>query len=838
MKLNTWIATTTALNEALALFEGLLWGGLVTIALMQWPVLEAAWVWIVVTLTLAYGYRLRRVYRRETLWQRLEDQRVEDQVSGRIALDLSQGRGHFPNDEALALAKEQLESRPFPAWPMGTYASDLLRGLAFPILAILLGGLLGWAPNPGAAVGTSVTRLHPPVYLQREGRIVDPRERELAVYPGTLLSHRTPRVSEGIQDEQGRRYLPLRTAEGYLFEARLMEDTVLEIGGDRRLKVKVLEDPSPTIQWVSTPASLDLKAHSLSFRAEDEQGLHETLISINEEEVEYAGDPQGRRRFRYRWDFDPREHLPLMGGNVELEIIAYDNDRVNGPKSSATEPLIWEFPGIDALAEQTLEAISELKEAIQERRTPPHEQSPASLMEKMAGLEEMLANNPSLPPNLASMARAMSRGMKPHEQQTGPPSQEEAKELDRDDDLLDYMASQVQRVLDTIEAARLVEAVQELADQAAVGQASPEQFEELFTRLEKHIKDSDMHPALAEHLMSAFNRSELMASMGDHQGASEALEQLAEGLRSQPQSPSGGPNPIAERFQQTLQRLSELITDQGSNRQKALGDLLGNQRRREAITGFRRRLRETQEWMDFQELARQLRDATPAQAAQMAKNLDESRQMGAVLQQLDHQLARGTNVAWPEDLPEALLPLAKALQEEMGTDQPADALTEQLSIATKGNAFASDFRSDFQALLGEPRLFHLSDRGALYATKASKATNLSQALAPMQRAQDDWTELLQNLQAIQQQAAAQGAMGQGQQLTIGPDGQLQLSPGGRPMEGADGKVQRHMDPMDIALPEEFRNGRKVEQLLKEALQSAPSPELKEPFRRYMLDLLQ
>lgn len=801
--------------------------------------------------------RLRKYWTLRELYVHMDLQRSEGMASPFIIDDVLNRRGHFPDQEAFELLKEDLRQTKLPAYPVSTYFRAITRGLIWPLCLSFIAILSGQLPGPSPTSQALKITLTPPYYLGMPGRMVDPRETDVTAYPGSLIRFEGLKKSSTLIDDHQRRYISRRDSEGWSFEARILSPLKLELKKPSHiLSIKTIEDMPPEVTWIKKPVTMDFRPHSVAFTASDDHGLQETLVTVNGQEIEYAGDSKGRSRFSYRWDFDPSVHRPLMGGNVKLQISAYDSDRVSGPKRNLSPPLIWSFPGIKVLAEKTLKKVISTREATQ-RRLDPNDPFPASsLAKELKDMSDLLRDNPAISSSLLGLNQSMEMQFSMHARQDQrQPNSNETDLHRRHKWTLEMIEQQAQQILDTIEASEWVKRLQELSEKASKEAVSQQEWSEMYEELRKHFNETDTHPAFQEEMMSKFNQAELAAQMGDSETASKLLEDMAEQMRKQPSAMgASGQNPLAEKFQELLKELQDLITTQDKN----AGALVNSLRQTHEIQTFRQGLIRHPAMGSYQKWRRKIAEATAkgSSISQELRSRDRTKgdpvSHGRIIQQLYGDISlvltnRPPRRPWPnseslpDDLQEAwnnILPTLKSLS---GTSYPKEVIETQSKLGERGKEFRQDFESNIAPLLPSPFLVPMAKQAETHARTAHERMLTKHRLQIIKQEMDaaslNWKSLLQQLQSIQE--AAQQAAGQQQQaLRIGEDGKLQLAEQGQPQEEGDGRYEQTDDDIEIPLPDEFQSNRAIEDQLQESLRETRNEEEMSRFKKYMIDLLE
>jgi len=802
-------------------------------------------------------------------------QKNDPNSKGKVASDLLQNKGYFPNPELHKKAIEQFSSHNvLPAYPwLATSLRHSLRSLLWivgmtPIIAI------DQYQPPTPQSHQIVIKVTPPDYLKKETWTLELGQSELEVFPGTLLSINIPKNLniDKIKDQRGRLYLP-RTEEFYTnFDIRIMGNVQFSTMTSELLKVTTLMDEHPTVTWVNPPEKLDFAELECQFLALDDFGIKETLITVNDSELEYAGDPMGRESFDYHWTFNPNEHIPLMGGNIRLQITVYDNDTIQGPKYTRSKALVWEFPGIEAITKASLDLLDDLIKDNSERLAQQKEAPTADeLQNQMEKFSDSLKSNPALSQEISPIMDQLLNDYRELTQAPQPSPQEpnllngEKEQLKRNADYYKFFRSALDNILQTIQKAEMVSDLVKAAEQSRQNNPPPvDFFKDMFEKISEMTSKGALTQQQGDQLMDQINQADIASALGEKNLAADLLEKTANDLR---QSEQGSPqdNPLAKKFQELMQTLSELIqaqsktlSDLTQTNQKSLSEL---QKWREAIAQQKQTSLQSEAFKEYQTTAQsfqdpKLSDDQKQELLSKLGNPDElsfqGRRLTEMMRHMDAFAARPDQKekyqpqlqALNESLPESMKwPEALFEGPKMNHTEDLKSLSEsQQEIAPKGQNFSEEFESNFRPVMPSDGLFRLAEQAAQAAKQAGEEllSQTGRAQINMQQAQQRWETLQKLLQQMQQQGEGQGASGQNQpRLSIGKNGQLQLQ--NQDMLGnreGEGPFQHRKEDMEIALPEDFQNTRVIEDRLKKELMNTPIGSQRDQFQEYMLDLLE
>ncbi|MBF0197225.1 MAG: hypothetical protein HQL32_05925, partial [Planctomycetes bacterium] len=769
--------------------------------------------------------RFRNHWNLPRLWQEIDIGSSNEQAGARISRDLLLQKGHLPNAELAELAAVQLSEKPMASYPL----SKVLFSAKYEFLFFFLLLLLPLALDRLHFASPQSEPLHitlvPPDYLNLESREVHPFEKRLKVFPGTLLKMSVNDDSplNKLSDTQGNRYLA-RQHKGYRhYEIRILKKTELvfsasEEASKKSWNLELLEDKVPEAKWLyATREKYDWKKTLFAYKASDDLSLGDAFITVNGEELEYAGSPEGKKSFSYKWEFDPLDHINLEGGNVHLQVRAYDLDSINGPKFGETEAITWYYPGVKEQTEKALAKLNNLREKAQKRSKQlsdakgVHEE----MKQAMEELHESIMDNPVLPPyatqNMKSMKsrldyinRLWESGKDPNFMQA-----KEGNELSSQAQKLNNLESILKSILHTIEAAKFVEKFNELAKKAFSGEKLDwEEMSDLFDKLQEHLSESDMSQQMQKEMLNKLEQAQIASAMGDNQKASESMEELSEMMQENGGS-SMGNDALSEKFRELKAMLDELEARQQSNlkitQEKSPEGMSSTLKQH--IKTFNKKIIANKAYTAYQNMLKSFREAfinnNSAPASKILDKLNNSKNLESQGQELNSIKNNLTTIsegrhALIQNLPSAnslkekgslkggdlvfyrsLLDSLKSHEQRIKSNQPEDlqeVKVEQSKISDLGHAFSKDFRESFESLINSPSIFRMADQGASYGTNAlgSLKHNLFQAQWDMNSAHKIWLRLQQVFQQIENQSQQQQSRNSNSQMKIGKDGKLQF----------------------------------------------------------------
>lgn len=777
--------------------------------------------------------------------------------------DLAQNRGTNPSSPLWERALSDLSQQNSPKMkPLAAITHGFYQLLLSSLLVLAIIGFDRLPIHLHSTQDIDIT-VTPPPYVKLPKRSLHPAESELQIFAGSLITWDSEQELL-IHDNKKRRYRSSKTSNGQnQVRARVMENTRFFQHDELNLSVSLLADASPVVSWVAPPKQLKFAPTSLSFKATDDIGIEETLINVNGREVEYAGNPNGDKSMEYRWTFDPNDHLNLMGGNINLYIVAYDNDRVKGPKAGRSTALTWEFPGLDALAKGSLKELQEVIDQSQKRLEQPLKTTGQSVLKEMKELEQSLALNPAIGEPTRDMITKINDDYEAQLQSQGEGPQVSSKESDqlkRNLPLLRHLETVLTQITQMVSSARMIQKLNRLSEQYKQGEQPSEDFQDLHQQLEQHLQSKNLPKRAKEEILRQLNQAELAALMGKKEEASQKLEDLSSLLRQLSESGSNVSPEISELFQELLQDLEQLIDQQTTLKSIASLNAPKNTSPPARLKLLSQHINQSPEYHAYKELVTQLRKPNQNQQEQQRaikrlQNPKDPAFIGREMKDLERQLNRVLNgnsskidtqrFAKIKPLNDILIELENELEASAPTWQPStNLIVNQSAILQTGQGFTKSFRLNFEPVLPIPQLYSLADLAVESARQATQQLQKKQAKAinSMEQSRQLWVQLRYQLQQLGQSSQNQG-QGQNQstgmpQLTLGPNGELQLQPsGGRPGDHQDGSPNQAQD-VDIALPEDFKNPREIEKKLKESLRSAPNEEQKRSFQRYMIDLLE
>lgn len=730
--------------------------------------------------------------------------------------------------------------------------------------------------------------LQPPAYLGLGDQEIYTFDQPILVYPGTLLKCEVNETPEDIElkDNLKSIYLPTALDESKVsFEIRILKKTHFNLFQSGKLwknwDVNLLKDHHPGVSW-TTPykgKQSSWKKIKPGFFADDDIALGDAFITVNGDELEYAGSPSGHKTYQYSWEFDPVEHINLEGGNVMLQITVYDQDRVSGPKSSATKSIIWEYAGVYEQTKKTLAKLTELENEIKNRESDldiKPQPADKNILDKFDELLEEMKQNPVLPDDLSTLAKEMRKDEMLHQQtleNEGPSQKTQIQELEkikRNKMYNEHIRSTLESILNTVESARLVSELNEASEKLEAGEKLDKgKMEELYQKLADLMHKSQSDPQLTQQTLDKMEQAQLAEMLGQKSEAAQKLKEVAENLRKSSEQ-SQGSSALAQRFQEKMNALQGLIDDQTLTTTRYHDVIRGEQKSntfRDQLQKFISDIGKTEPVKKYMDLNNKVRSNPSSEMTQeffkKLSNPTTIEHQGSRLTQLSQKLAaidrgrltpRSAKLTQPgsfnlyqvnEDLKKEYFKIYHNMMSEayahsaVSVKKLKPIIKDEQSISENGTEFAREFRQQFQLLLRSPEYFSLADRGAQHAGSALSELREAkpQASSYMNLALQNWLRLQELLRQLQQQARNSG---QNSKLSIGSNGKLKMRRKQKIMQGSkegDDKYNQQRD-IELALPEEFQNSKLIEKRLRSELNSIENKEDREVFKNYILNLLE
>jgi hypothetical protein len=261
-------------------------------------------------------------------------------------------------------------------WPSVALAASLMAGASVrsALPGVVETGLASlWSePKPPSqtakrvsakapVVGDLALTLRYPEYLKREERRLDSISGGVVAPLGTTVvlegKSLVPGADRGIVNLPGGGQSPLSVGVDEMIRGRFIVSAAgafsLAVGTRHLLvegpecKLEVARDQSPLARMLRPTGPVDVTKDgevNLEFEAEDDQGLDHIDLVLRtgtnlelQKTVMQLSDQVRRFKTEYRWT--PESVRIGDETSVQLEIVAYDNDTISGPKPGRTEPL-------------------------------------------------------------------------------------------------------------------------------------------------------------------------------------------------------------------------------------------------------------------------------------------------------------------------------------------------------------------------------------------------------------------------------------------------------------------------------------------------------------------
>lgn len=803
-----------------------------------------------------------------SLWKVLEN---KFSTPARTVDQLIHQKGHIPNSEFQNLALQQFAEYKKQPYPWTQAISRTYNLWPYLILGpILILSFDQFRPSIQQRQGRTAF-IQAPDYLKLPQRKLHPKEEHLKLYPGTLITFQIPKTKQSLQltSLEGHQYFPTRESDDKIeYEFRIFSPTSIYLNHQRLWKIDTLKDEFPEVTWASKPEIKSWDKIDLAYQAYDDIALDDAFITVNGKEVEYAGTPKGLQNYQYQWEFNPKDHLNLNGGDLKLQITVYDQDSINGPKLSQSNTLIWPFPGLEEQTKRSLSALEKVNSNYQKRkedlRYQPTKPNP-SILKNMEQLNQELSFHPAIPEEFQELMQEIMQRQKHHLQKSkgkNHPSiiEEEKKFIQSQQLYLSAIDESLKSILSTIQTARLIAQIKKMMEQLDLGRSvEPDTFGKLFDDLNDYFDQQKFPHRYRAHLLNQLDKAQLASTFGEYEESKEYLKNISDLLRNVHQQQASD-NQLSKAFKKMLQHLVELIQKQQDiqlNFQKYLQGSKANQQQhlRKLFSSFKNE----SSLLAYQNLITKLKQASQQQnsAFQQKELLDKlSNQKsieyeGRELYRLLHRLKKFTSQVQDKkqmNLPPNLNSFKVSEQSKrhyldfMKSAFPESKLKgfqrQESKLSQSGQSFAKDFRAKFALLLKSKLPFTLADQAALYSQQASYQIlpTKSIALQNMKKALNHWKTLYRILQQMLSQNSSKFSKQQSM-LRINEDGEVEFAKRESGSGGEEEGGQNSKD-LEIALPEEFQQSKNIEKRLKKELEETQSKQLKQFFQNYMIQLLE
>ncbi len=890
LKLHHWYSKLLTLHVAVFWLESAFFISLclgLTTSLLHWLHLHTS-PWLLFHLPfllLSVEIHRRRHWRLNKLWARM-------------------GMNHPACDKRIPIAEHLIANPHDGESSLNKLASDQIYSMVEPCTYPFTKQLLHWGWPQGLALVLSLSPLVlplwdqirpipptitlnviPPQHLRLPNHTIKITRIPMRIPSGSLVQIETDfKKSDqmSLQDNQGRICLPRHTASGNTrWDLRLLEAShlSLRLGSDQHpLQFEMIADQAPSIDWIGKiHSSTSWSAIPVRYAAADDAGLAEVLSVINGREIEYAGSPENKSFYTYAWEFDPLEHINLNGGNVELQVAAYDNDRIHGPKRSISSPLIWVYAGVEAQTRKALEALDKVEDQLKNDRLQRSQGLPVSKdLNPSRDLNQKIMANPVLPEEMTSISKQLQyERMKLQQSPTENTPKNADAMLDRHELYADYMRQSLERTLQTTLAAKMLKQLHETLTQMEEGQSpATEDMEKMYQSLKDLMKGSKFPQPIQDQLLKMMEQAQMANMIGNTQESKSMLSELQQALTQAFNTPRPVDSALQQKYRELLADLDGLIQKQNELQRDTMTqwiDPLARLPRADLareLQSMYKELATDKDLVYYQRLAMQLQQISTLGAEEKQRLMNELQTPQA---RRGNQLL-SVGLAWIK-AGSALMQPAPAEQtsqqaktiidnispQSLNADSPlmdrhrlvqmrlqkaapnpeikAQLIAGQSQVAKDGQTFKDEFIQLIFPLLGNPELRADAETASILAVEASRLlkSNVTHvAQSHMMNAYARWLHLRNLLNQMQQQAS--GSMSGQDKLSIGENGEMQMKQGEEQPErqGQDGKNTS----VKIAMPEDFEKPENIEKRLKSELESIKNQELLEPFRHYMIRLLQ
>ncbi len=510
----------------------------------------------------------------DTIWEHITKNNNQTNAHPSILEDLYLENGSFKNKELKNIALEDLSKRA-PPYPFIQQFGALINTAPIYFIILICMTCISFIKPVQQINSHGLIQISPPDYLGLSNHQLDSKQQFAYVFPGSLLTYES-HTNHEIKDSNDNTYLPILTEDNlYHYEIRLLNATKIYFKGKRAdLKISMIKDHHPNVIWKSTPVITSWNPINLAYCANDDFGLDETFITINKEEIEYAGSSKDRLDYEYKWQFNPLDFINLEGGNVQLQISTYDKDSVTGPKITTTNALIWKYAGVEKSNEELLKSVQKLRNDLKKRFSKVSQkpqQKDHKITKQMDELDKGLSMNPVIPPEMASLAKNMKSNYKNIWKENPAPSkttqEQEKNEIQKDLLYLDQIEAALKSILNTVKISKLITKMNDMADKLNSDETiDTDEFEELYNETSDLLNKMDVPPQMAKQVLENLEQASLASMLGEKEKASELLNQSAEMMQSLDQQQASS-SPMAKKFNEILNRLVQVYRAQEKNTQ-------------------------------------------------------------------------------------------------------------------------------------------------------------------------------------------------------------------------------------------------------------------------------
>lgn len=520
------------------------------------------------------------------LWTHIRKEFPDNQHPS-ILEDFLLEKGTFPNAPLKQHAIETHENN-LPPYPWFRIWQHYLKTCPIYISFILLFIILNLFILPKQTNENFTLEITSPDYLNLKPRTIHEPQKNIYLFSGSLVKFKTL-TGESIKDLNNNTYLPIQELKNNsVYEIRILHNTTLKFqSANNSISFKIIPDKKPLVEWIKPPQNTNWKPLKLKYSSEDDFGLADNFITINGDEIEYAGSASGLMKYRYQWKFEPLEFINLEGGNLILQITSYDSDTINGPKASLSPPLIWSYEGVENENTKSIDLIQLIQKKIDERlaslikKPLPKDQQ---LQSNFKQLDQNLQKSPILSDQLKRLSKEIPEGYETlwtKYKKPSPQSQfEEVDELQKDNLYLKQIESHLKSILNTVKSSKLAKKINELSEKLSDNKEIKEnEFDELFEEAAKLMKDMNIPDHIAKEMLGKIEQSALANMLGEKQKASDLLQESLSMLQQMDEM-QNSQSPLAEKFKETMDELSHLLKQQLQN-QKALNDYLKSKDKKE-----------------------------------------------------------------------------------------------------------------------------------------------------------------------------------------------------------------------------------------------------------------
>ncbi len=445
-------------------------------------------------------------------------------------------------------------------------------------------------------INTFEIELDYPSYIGRKDETIF-NSGDLVVPQGTKLkwsfeTRNTDNMYLGFSSELGKQEAERRSSTNYQFERKIMKDELYLVYYDNKLinnpdsvsyAINVLADEYPEINLEIFKDSIESNQLYFIGNASDDYGLvainfNYTISKANgtlDEHKELVKNPKSKST-QYSYSFDINELGLKPGDKLTYYFESFDNDAVNGSKSSKTAVIEYEKPSVeefkakeeeneDAIKDQLEKSLKEskkIKKELKELRDKLLQKQKPDWQDKKE-LEKLMERQKKVEENLQKAKEKFDENLKNQDEFTKrqediKEKQEKLQELFEEalDSETKELMDKIQELMEELDKESMIQEMQNMELNEESMERNTERLLELFKTLEveKEIKD------LIEKLDEMAEQQDSLANETEKQESpAEEIEKEQEKL-----------NEEFEKMQDKLEEIKE--KNEELQRPKDLGD--------------------------------------------------------------------------------------------------------------------------------------------------------------------------------------------------------------------------------------------------------------------------